>query len=103
MRLVLQRQRPPLPRPEAEAVDLAAGPPAVLSPVSPSGRACCCPAAPAFQVVLPSDAEGRYGDEILLCRHHLRASRMRLDDLGAAVYDASGWPVSLPGWPGWAG
>jgi hypothetical protein len=101
MRFVLQQPHPPLRQPEGEAepFDLA-GPPAVLPPVPSAARACCCPAAPAFQVVLPAGADGRYGTEILLCRHHLRTSRGRLDSLRAAVYDASGCPVRTPGRPG---
>jgi hypothetical protein len=53
-------------------------------------HACCCPADPVAQVIIPW-AEGRDGEtDLLLCAHHLRTSMDALRRLGAVVYDRRG-------------
>lgn len=60
-------------------------------------RADCCPAHPAFRAVLAARGERTRPTELLLCGHHLRASRAALAAAGAAVYDTSGRLVSSAG------
>jgi hypothetical protein len=100
MRPVLQRRRPPEPGPEhariVDTVEAIEHPAAMLPPVSPGSLACCCSAAPAFQVVLPPRPDRPSAPEVLLCGHHYRCHRSRLLAQGAAIYDRTGWPVDLP-------
>jgi hypothetical protein len=98
---VLQRRRP---RPDqgldhTAAIgtpELAGRPAALIEPVAPASHACCCPAAPAFQIVLPGSEQRPWPTEILLCGHHYREHRRHLLARGAATYDRTGWPVDLP-------
>jgi hypothetical protein len=67
-----------------------------------AGRACCCPATPAFTVILPPTAARRHPVDLLLCGHHYRASQAALRAAGATVYDRSGTlivPVAGGGQP----
>jgi hypothetical protein len=50
-------------------------------------RADCCSAAAAYRVVLPATVDRAEPAELLLCGHHLRASRTALDRRGARVFD----------------
>ncbi|CAO5258818.1 DUF7455 domain-containing protein [Frankia sp. AgKG'84/4] len=68
---------------------------ACAPPIGAAVRACCCPAQPVARVVLRVDGPGPE-QEIFLCAHHLRAGARRLRDLGAAVYDGAGLPLSDP-------
>jgi hypothetical protein len=48
-------------------------------------RACCCPARPVIEVLVPS-ADDRHAEvDLLLCAHHYRASRAALARLHATV------------------
>ena len=101
MRPVLQRRRPrPEPGPEhariVEAVEVTGHVAAMLPPVAAGSRACCCSAAPAFQVVLPPGADRTPAAEILFCGHHYREHRGHLRARGAAIYDCTGLPVDPP-------
>lgn len=59
-------------------------------PMAADARACCCPADPVVQVIIPW-AEGRAGEtDLLICAHHLRTSMVALRRLGAVVYDRRG-------------
>jgi len=69
------------------------------SPIAPSSRACCCPATPAFTVIMPPTAGRRHPVDLLLCGHHYRASQAALRAAGATVYDSAGVVVA-PG-PHW--
>jgi hypothetical protein len=69
----------------------------MLPPVIPGSPACCCSAAPAFQVVLPPRADRPSAPEILFCGHHYRRHRHRLLAQGAATYDCTGWPIADSG------
>jgi hypothetical protein len=44
----------------------------------PPGSACCCPARPVVQVVMPPIAARPHQTELLLCGHHYRVSRQAL-------------------------
>jgi hypothetical protein len=50
-----------------------------------STRADCCSARATYRVVLPVSAERDKPAELLLCGHHLRASRSALQARGAAI------------------
>jgi hypothetical protein len=60
----------------------------------PLGPACCCPARPVVQVVLPATTARPHQTELLLCGHHYRVSRQALATANAAI-------TELPGPPGW--
>jgi hypothetical protein len=49
------------------------------------GSACCCPAKPVVQVVMPPTAARPHRTELLLCGHHYRASSQALAAAGATV------------------
>lgn len=55
-------------------------------------RACCCPAWPAIQVIMPATAGRPHQTELLLCGHHYRVSRRALEDAGAIVTVLPGCP-----------
>jgi hypothetical protein len=48
-------------------------------------RACCCPARPAVQVIMPPAPERPHETDLLLCEHHFRFSREALAATGASV------------------
>jgi hypothetical protein len=50
-------------------------------------RACCCPSRPVVRVVMPAAGHRLRSVDLLLCGHHYRASRERLEASRAAVYD----------------
>lgn len=78
------------PRPVPGARDWAA----LLS----AERACCCPAPPAVVAVLAPRGPRREPTDLLLCRHHYRASCEALAAAGAVVFDADGEVAALPHW-----
>jgi len=62
--------------------------PRVLSaPEGRGDRACCCPARPVVQAIMPPE---RHSVDLLLCGHHYRVSRQALAAAGARIF-------SLPG------
>jgi hypothetical protein len=65
-------------------------------PIPLASRACCCPAVPAFTVVMPPTAARRHPVGLLLCGHHYRASQAALRAAGATVYDRCGTLVQPP-------
>lgn len=58
--------------------------------VMPADRACCCPAWPVVQVIMPATASRPHETELLLCAHHYRVSRPALDAAGAVVIELPG-------------
>jgi len=68
---------------------------AVLPPIDPAARACCCPSEPVAQIVIPARGD-RPEQELLLCAHHLRVSADRLRELGVPVYDRASLPIADP-------
>ena len=83
----------PLPSPDSDL-----WPTLIWRPIPPTARACCCPAMPLFQAVLPSSTAAQ-PTELLLCAHHYRRSAARLRELGCAIYDRAGRAVVLPEHP----
>jgi hypothetical protein len=57
-------------------------------------RACCCPAKPAVVVIMPPGPGRAAESELFLCRHHYAASERALASAAAAVFDASGEPLT---------
>ena len=45
------------------------------SPAWPEDQACCCPAQPVVQVIMPPAARRERSVDLLLCGHHYRVSR----------------------------
>ena len=64
--------------------------------IAPASRACCCPAAPVFTVIMPPTAARRHPVDLLLCGHHYRASLAALRAAGATAYDRAGTLI-MPG------
>ena len=62
-----------------------------------STRADCCSARATYRVVLPGNAERLEPAELLLCGHHLRASRSALQARGADVQELDELFASLSG------
>lgn len=58
----------------------------------PISRACCCPAWPVVQVIMPATASRPHETELLLCAHHYRVSQRALDAAGAVVFVLPGCP-----------
>ena len=54
------------------------------------GSACCCPARPVVQVVMPPIATRPHQTELLLCGHHYRGSRQALAVANATVTELPG-------------
>lgn len=50
-------------------------------------RADCCSARAGYRIVLPATSARREPAELLLCGHHLHASRAALDAQGALVVE----------------
>jgi len=50
-----------------------------------STRADCCSAAAAYRVTLPVTRDRAHPAELMLCGHHLRASRSALQSCGAEI------------------
>ncbi len=57
-------------------------------------RACCCSATPAVVVIMPANAARPAPCELFLCRHHYLVSSQALGAGTAAVFDASGVPLT---------
>lgn len=57
-------------------------------------RACCCPSRPAVVAIMPSGPDRASPAELLLCRHHYLVSADALAAAAAAVFDASGVPLT---------
>jgi len=74
----------------ADPVWLAEELPGPGKPISFADRACCCPARPVVTVTMPPGPGHPLPADLLLCGHHYRASRARLQALGALVYDEDG-------------
>jgi hypothetical protein len=70
-------------------------PPLVWTPPAETDKACCCPARPVVSVVLPATAQRPHPTELLLCAHHYRVSRKKLDTLGASVHQLPGTPPDV--------
>ena len=64
-------------------------PPSFLAPIDVISRACCCPASPVIQVLIPATSE-RGSMELLFCHHHYRACSIALASFGVALYDDAG-------------
>ena len=66
------------------------------------GPACCCPANPVVQVVMPATAARPHRTELLLCGHHYRVSRQALAAANAVVTELrplhESLSLPLPGW-----
>ena len=58
--------------------------------VTGADQACCCPAWPVAQVIMPATASRAHETELLLCAHHYRVSRHALDAAGAVVIELPG-------------
>ena len=66
---------------------LAGGPAGWRRALCSAPRACCCPARPAVIAVLPPSPGRPRAEDLLLCRHHYRASRKALAVAGAVILD----------------
>src|SRR5215831_5834963 len=53
-------------------------------------RSCCCPAMPVVMVLIPPISVRPHHVDLLLCRHHYRASRAALAAVGAVAIDETG-------------
>ena len=53
----------------------------------PAERACCCPARPMVQVIMPPSPTRPHETTLLLCGHHSRVSRPALAAAGARLRD----------------
>lgn len=61
--------------------------------IGPEGRqdwACCCPARPVVQAIMPPTAERRHSVDLLFCGHHYRVCRRALAAAGASIFALSG-------------
>ena len=67
--------------------------------VTSASQACCCPARPAVVVLMPPALGRPHRTDLLLCRHHYRASRQALTAAGATVLDPDDVPTGRR-WPG---
>ena len=63
------------------------GPAAWHRALCSAGRACCCPARPAVIAVMPPSPARPRAADLLLCRHHYRASQKALAAAGAVILD----------------
>ena len=57
------------------------------APEGREDRACCCPARPVVQAIMPPE---RHSVDLLLCGHHYRVSRQALAAAGARIFNLSG-------------
>lgn len=59
-------------------------------------RSCCCPARPAFKVIMPPTADRIHTVDLWLCGHHYRASHSALLKAGARVEDLAVMTIARP-------
>jgi hypothetical protein len=59
----------------------------MIGPMIANTRADCCSARAGYRIVLPATSTRPGPAELLLCGHHLRASRAALDAQGARVFE----------------
>lgn len=76
----------PAARGKAEQGDVLATAAAAM----PVESACCCPAWPVVQVIMPATANRPHETDLLLCAHHYRVSQRALDAAGAVVIELPG-------------
>ena len=62
-----------------------------------NSQADCCSAMATYRVVLPLSAERGKPAELLLCGHHLRASRSALQARGADIHELDELFAALSG------
>jgi hypothetical protein len=60
------------------------------SPSVMGQRACCCPAPPVVQVMMPPTAERPYPVDLWLCGHHYRVCEDALASAGATIQHLPG-------------
>jgi hypothetical protein len=85
-----------LPHRKARSVDRPAdGQDDQLGPPGLADRSCCCPATPMVRVLIPATSQCPRRVDLLLCRHHYRASRTALAALGAVAIDKAGAVLEL--------
>jgi hypothetical protein len=58
--------------------------------VQPSELACCCPARPLYQAIVPAATSQHEPVEVLLCGHHYQRSQATLHRMGIPIYDVTG-------------
>ena len=85
------------PARKRDAADDAAIP---LAAACKADRACCCPAKPVVEVIMPPAPGRPHGTDLLLCGHHYRASRRALAAASAIVYELPGMPEDTADWLG---
>ncbi len=73
------------------AAGLAGGPAAWRKALWSAGRACCCPAKPVVIAVMPPSPARPRAVDLMLCRHHYRASEKALAAAGAVILDPEQW------------
>lgn len=78
----------PAARGKAEQDDVLAT--AAAAAAMPVESACCCPAWPVVQVIMPATANRPHETDLLLCAHHFRVSQRALDAAGAVVIELPG-------------
>ena len=60
------------------------------SPSGPGQSACCCPAPPVVQVILPPTAQRPHPVDLWLCAHHYRVCQDALASAGATIQHLRG-------------
>jgi hypothetical protein len=100
--------RPPGRGADAPSTNPAAAPSADGSwfnctPLRTAVRACCCSAQPVVEALVPRHDVPGTSEQLLLCSHHFRQSKQKLDSVGAVVFDADGqlimplsWEIDAP-------
>jgi hypothetical protein len=58
----------------------------LIRPEGREDRACCCPARPVVQAIMPPTPERRHSVDLLLCGHHYRVCRRALAAAGASIF-----------------
>jgi hypothetical protein len=61
-----------------------------ISPGPGEFQACCCPAMPIIRVTMPATPSRSHPVDLLLCGHHYRISRAKLEAAGAKVEELPG-------------
>ena len=59
-------------------------------PGSDEFYACCCPAKPIVRVAMPPSPSRPHSVDLLLCGHHYRVSRAKLEASGAVIEELPG-------------